>query len=150
MAHKPLFLSHFPPSLQTLWHTLTTPRFARYFYALAYTLVLTIALLQSSQHPVIGPAAPPEPPDLPREIALTSAHIIGFSLLTLVWWWAFHATLPTPRALLLAVLIALPLGFITEILQTLVPDRGASLLDMAANWLSSLGMTWMILRSTRG
>jgi VanZ family protein len=108
--------------------------------------VLTLVLLQSSAQPVIGPAAPPGAPDLGRELYLTAGHLVGFSLLTALWWWAFTVRLSSSRALVLAVLIALSLGVVTEIAQTLVADRSASAFDMAANAVSALAAAWVIER----
>lgn len=115
--------------------------------ALAYTALLLLFLLQSSSQPVVGPAAPPGEPDLGREILLTFGHVLGFSLLVLLWWSAFDLTLPSGRAILLAVIIALVLGLMTELLQTLVPDRGASLFDLAVNWLVTLATAYAIRRA---
>jgi len=39
--------------------------------AISYTLILTITLIQPSRTPLIGPAAPPGPPDATREAFLT-------------------------------------------------------------------------------
>lgn len=114
---------------------------ARQIITLAYTTLLTVMLLQSSSHPYVGPAAPPGAPDPGRELLLTSGHIIGFSLLVLFWWWTLS---PSPRALVLTVVIALLLGTITEILQSLVPDRSASLFDLATNYVVTLAAAWII------
>jgi VanZ family protein len=116
-------------------------RFVRQIIALAYATLLTVMLLQSSSHPYVGPAAPPGAPDPGREVLLTSGHIIGFSLLVLLWWWAL---MPAPRALVAAVLIGLLLGTLTEILQNLVPDRSASLFDLVTNYVVTLGAAWVI------
>ncbi len=103
-------------------------------------------LLQSSSHPYVGPAAPPGPPDPVRELLLTSAHIIGFALLVTLWWKAFA---PSTRALLMAVLVALILGTMTELLQNFVPDRSASLFDLATNIVVTLATAWLIRFSSR-
>ena len=110
----------------------------RRILALAFTLISTIALVQSSGHPIIGEPAPPGPPDLPREILLTIGHIITFSALVVLWWWALVPNLPWRRALFVAVSFALVTGMLTEVAQSLVPDREVSALDLAANWVSSL------------
>jgi VanZ family protein len=113
--------------------------------ALAYTALLTVMLLQSSSHPYVGPPAPPGDPDPVREILLTSGHIVGFTLLVLVWWAALR---PSPRALLIAIVIGLTLGTVTELLQSLVPDRSASLFDLVTNYVVTFGAAWVIrLRS---
>jgi VanZ family protein len=131
-------------------HWLPQNPLVRQVIALAYTALLTLVLLQSSSHPYVGPAAPPGAPDPGREILLTAGHIIGFTLLVFLWWWGLS---PAPRALLIAVLVALLLGTITEILQNLVPDRSASLFDLATNYIVTLAAAWIIhtyhLRPTR-
>ena len=117
----------------------------RQIAALAYTALLTLLLLQSSGRPVIGQAAPPGPPDMARETLLTCGHIIGFSLLVLLWWWVFSAiSTSSHHALVLTIVIALVLGCLTELLQTLVPDRSASWSDLAVNILVTLGAAWLV------
>jgi VanZ family protein len=127
------------PMLKT--HFYTQNPLVRQFVALAYTALLTLVLLQSSSQPYIGPAAPPGPPDPARELLLTSGHIIGFALLVMLWWQAFD---PSPRALLMAVLIALALGLVTELLQNFVPDRSASVFDLATNIVVTLATALLI------
>ncbi len=76
-------------------------------------------------------------------------HIAAFSVLTAVWVWAFRPRLSLERSLLLALLIALTLGFVTEAAQAFVPDRGASWFDVSTNALSALGMAALIYRRER-
>jgi VanZ family protein len=116
----------------------------RYCYAIFWTGLVTLVLLQSSSQPVVGPAAPPGHPTLEREIFLTTGHIIAFSILSLLWWWAFISRLPMIKSLIFSALIALPLGLVTEILQTLVPDRSASLFDLAVNMIVTLLTLYII------
>ena len=120
----------------------------RYGAAAAYTLLATILLLQSSTNPLIGPAAPPGPPDLPREILLTLGHLGTFGGLVLVWTWALTAHVPVHRALWLIAPAAILYGGVTELIQGSVPDRTASIIDFAANVLGALTMAWFILRRT--
>jgi len=48
----------------------------------------------------------------------------------------------------IAIFITLTLGTATELLQTVIPERGASLLDLAANWLGVLSfLLWFHTRS---
>ena len=111
----------------------------RWILALGFTLLATILLLQPSGNPVIGPAAPPGTPDLWREIQLTVGHVVVFFALVVLWWWTLRMSLPSPRALFVAVGFALLFGLLTEIAQTLVADRQASLFDMAVNWTVTIG-----------
>ena len=119
----------------------------RWLYALGWTALALVTLLQSSSQPVIGPAAPPGPPPLERELLLTLGHVAVFSILTALWWWALTTVLNTQAALVLAVLIALTLGTLTEIGQASMPDRSSSWEDLAVNWLVTLITAWRIRRS---
>jgi VanZ family protein len=118
----------------------------RWLAALAYSAFMTLVLVQSSGSPVIGPPAPPGMPSLGREIILLAGHVIAFSVLTVGWYWAYRATLPPRPALRLAVMIGLGLGLATELAQMPVPDRGASVFDVAANWLATLLTAYAIRR----
>jgi VanZ family protein len=114
--------------------------------ALCWTALLLVMLLQSSSQPLVGPAAPPGPPTLEREIVLTLGHIVGFAGLTGLWWWALLLWRPTDKALVLAVMIALVIGVFTELAQAAVPDRSASVFDLVVNGLTVSGTAWMIWR----
>jgi VanZ family protein len=116
----------------------------RWVYALFWTALALVTLLQSSSQPVIGPAAPPGPPPLERELMLAVGHIVAFSILTALWWWALSTTMNPRGALVLAVVIALTIGTVTEIAQASVPDRSASWEDLAVNWLVTLVTAWRI------
>jgi VanZ family protein len=107
---------------------------ARWVLAAAYTLLVTVLLVQSSSQPIVGPPAPPGTPDLKREIELTLAHIVVFSALVVVWWWALLTVLPTHRAIFVTLSFVLVFGVVTELAQAVVPDRQPSLFDMAVNW----------------
>ncbi len=102
--------------------------------AFAWTMLVTVLLVQSSGHPVIGPPAPPGAPSLTRELELTCGHIVTFFGLVALWWWALAASLTEPRALFVAVGFALIFGVLTEVAQSAVPDRAVSLFDLAVNW----------------
>jgi VanZ family protein len=119
---------------------------ARGIVAVGYAAALTLVLVQSSSHPVVGAPAPPGPPDLGREILLTSGHLVGFGLLTVLWAWTFRATLSRRRAVVLAVLIALALGVVTESAQSLVIDRSASVIDLLANAVAVVVAAWWVER----
>jgi VanZ family protein len=112
-------------------------RGARIVLALGYTALLTLLLVQSSARPLLGPSAPQEF-NLVWEILLTLAHFLGFALLVLFVWGALAAGGAQRWALIAAVLFACTLGLSTELLQSLVPDRSASLFDLAVNWGVSL------------
>lgn len=118
----------------------------RYSLTIAFTLLCTVVLVQSSSQPIIGAPAPPGHPDLKREIELTLGHIIGFSLLVILWSWAFVAHLPLKRALFVAVGFALIYGLITEFAQSFVPDRQVSLYDIAVNWTTTAVAAFIVRR----
>jgi VanZ family protein len=107
----------------------------RHVLALAWTLLATVLLVQSSSQPVVGPAAPVGAPDLIREIQLTIGHIVVFSILVFLWWWAARVYLPSKRALFAAVVFAAMFGLITEAAQTFSANRSPSLYDLVVNWL---------------
>ena len=125
-----------------LYHTFvdlqpSLSRGVRIAIAIAYTALLTLLLVQSSAHPLLGPSAPQEF-NLGWEILLTLAHFFGFALLVLLIWGALAAGGARRWALIAAVLFACTLGLSTEMLQSIVPDRSASLFDLAVNWGVSL------------
>ncbi|MBI1279574.1 MAG: hypothetical protein GC179_15715 [Anaerolineaceae bacterium] len=107
-------------------------RLLRIITAVGYIALLTLVLLQSSAHPVVGPSAPPEF-NLGWEILMTTAHLTGFGLLVVFIWSAMTTVTSSHRALITAFIFACLLGLITELLQSLVPDRGSSLFDLACD-----------------
>lgn len=123
----------------------STVKWFRIALALGYTALLTLVLVQSSANPLLGPAAPREF-DLAWEILLTLGHLVGFSVLVLVNWSALTTVTTSRRALVTAVIFACLLGLISELLQTFVPDRSASLFDLACDWLMSFATAYMIHR----
>ena len=76
-----------------------------------------------------------------------AGHVLLFGLLTAFWYRAL-APITTPRrALVLALTFCLLLGTITEGLQLIIPERGASLLDLFANWTGPLIVTFAYRRT---
>lgn len=116
-----------------------SPGWLRWVIAIVYTALLTLLLLQSSAQPVVGPVAPKDQ-NLLWEILLTLGHIIGFGLLVILVWSALLTAAPFRRALITAVIFSCALGLVTEVLQSLVPDRSVSLFDLAVNWMVSMGV----------
>ncbi len=110
-----------------------SPRWLKWLMAVAYTATLTLLLLQSSAQPVVGPIAPKDQ-NLLWEILLIAGHLLGFGLLVLIVWSALVTVAPSRRALITAVIFACALGFVTEVLQSFVPDRSVSLFDLLVNW----------------
>jgi VanZ family protein len=139
IRHMTFFTTHVYDNLAWLKNP-----FVRYALAFAWTLLVTVMLVQSSSQPVVGPPAPPGAPDLTREIELTIGHIITFFVLVVLWWWALEPRLKGPRALFVAVGFALIFGVITELAQSIVPDREASLFDLAVNWTVTIAAATLI------
>ncbi len=129
-------------------HPAVHNRFLRIAAALVYTALLTLVLIQSSAQPVIGPVAPEEY-NLAWDILLTIGHLVGFSLLVFLIWSALATAASPMRSLIIAVIFACVLGLITELLQTLVPDRSASLFDLICDWGVAFAMAYVIHRQTR-
>lgn len=127
-------------------HLRRTAPLLRVLAALALTTLTTVVLLQPSTRPLIGPPAPIGAPTLAREIALTAGHIAAFSSLVAVWTWALAARLPLTRAVVIAVAGALVYSPLTEWGQSFVPDRSASLYDLAVNAVTALATGWIINR----
>lgn len=118
----------------------------RWFYALSWTALVALLLLQSSSQPVIGPPAPPGEPPLEREILLTIGHVVAFSALVALWWWALLPGQGFVPALIIALLLGLILGTFTELAQAAVPDRSTSWFDLMVNWFTVAITAWRIHR----
>jgi VanZ family protein len=120
----------------------------RVVIALAYTALLTLVLVQSSMNPVVGPVAPRDH-NLAWEVFLTSGHLVGFALLVFLIWSALATVAPPLRSLIVAVIFACLLGLITEFLQSFVPDRSASLFDLACDWGVAFSIAYLIYRQLK-
>ncbi len=110
---------------------LATP--PRITLALCWTGLLTLLLLQGEAEPVIDLGLPRGDNTLARELAFSALHLLAFALTSACWFWALSRAAKPRQALLAAGIIALALGFATEILQSFTLDRHASWLDLAAN-----------------
>ena len=115
--------------VETLQHPML-----RRVYILAWVAFMTVTLLQSSGRPIVGPPAPPGPPSDSRELFLTTGHIIGFTIMLVLLWWALR---PAPRALSVALITCWVFGAVTELLQRLVPDRESAFGDFFVDCLVS-------------
>jgi VanZ family protein len=69
------------------------------------------------------------------ELTDAIGHVILCGILTWLWYQALRASSRHAYALSIAVAIGLGLGIVTEWAQSVVPSRGASLLDVLANAL---------------
>jgi VanZ family protein len=115
----------------------------RWLCAVVWLAVVTLTLLQSSEHPLVGPPQPRGPVSLEREIFLTSAHIVAFSGMVVLIWWGLQ---PARRALSVALAFCWVYAIATELLQTLVIDRGASFSDLFFDFAASGIAVWLIYR----
>lgn len=117
----------------------------RWGIAIGYTLFLLGYLLQPPGAPTVEVVAPLAAPDWQREIAFTVGHIIGFGALFSIWYVALLRPVGV-RATLGAWVLALMIGVLAEILQSLLPERNASGYDLAMNAigisLAWVGMSW--------
>jgi VanZ family protein len=120
--------------------------FVRRLAAVGWGALITVTLLQSSEHPLIGPGQPPGPVTLERELFLTAAHVIAFAGLLILIWAGLY---PARRALMVALVFCFAYGIATELLQTLVIDRGASLYDLFMNFSASSIAALLVHRHTR-
>lgn len=119
----------------------------RWVLALGYTIFLVAYLLQQPGAPAVEIVAPVAAPDWRREVVFTIGHIIGFGTLFLLWYLPLARTVgSTGRAVVYAVAIAVAVGSVAEGLQSLLPERSASLYDMTMN-LIGIGLAWGMLRT---
>lgn len=126
-------------------HPLLQQPAVRIGFAIAYTALLTLVLIQSSAHPVVGPVAPRDF-NLAWEIFLTAGHLIGFTVLVIALYSALTTAAPPLRALIVAVVFACALGLLSEYIQSFVPDRSASLFDLACDWGMAFCAAYQIRR----
>jgi VanZ family protein len=99
------------------------------------TILLVVLLLQPERQPIINTGIPPGPPSLTRDLFFITGHILWFTLLVILWRWMLTMRFNSASALLLAILIALVVGTSTEFAQKFVPGRGATLIDLFANYV---------------
>ncbi len=135
-----MIITHLSPYLQL---TLRLPAWLRGLLTTGYVMLMTLVLIQPSGEPVVGPAAP-RGFNMGWEIFMTGCHLVAFSLLTVLLWWALLPSLSWRRALVMAVLFVCGYSFLTETLQALVPDRSASLFDLTCNCGAALWVAWQV------
>lgn len=105
----------------------------RGLFAIGWTLLLTLLLLQPEAEPVIDLGLPRGPNTIQRELFFSALHLLAFALTCCMWFWALRSAFNPRTSLFAAILIAIALGIITEALQSLTLDRQASLVDLIAN-----------------
>jgi VanZ family protein len=69
---------------------------------------------------------------------LVAAHLVGFGGLTALLIWSLRVTLPLRRSLWIALVFVFVYSLLTELLQSLVPDRSLSALDVGTNMLAAV------------
>ena len=109
------------------------PTVIRWMILAVWMIIFLTYLLQSEAAPVLSTGIPPGPPTPAREAFFTTIHLLAYTLNTLLWTWALITVLPLKRTLIAAFVIVLSMGFLTELGQTLTPDRHFQLIDLAAN-----------------
>lgn len=117
---------------------LLQPSPARWALAIGWTLLLCLFLLQPEADPLINLGLPKGDSTLAREVFFSALHLLAFALTCFVWFWTLRRNLKVRTSLLVAVVIAIVLGIVTESLQTLTLDRHASFIDLAANFAGAL------------
>jgi VanZ family protein len=80
------------------------------------------------------------------EITDALGHVFLFSVLTALLAQALSFHLPGERAITVAAGFVLLLGSVLEPSQLLVYERGASLLDLGANWTGVVLSAWLLRR----
>ena len=83
------------------------------------------------------------------ELTDAAGHVVLLGVLVALWWWALVVRLASWRALAVAGGIGLALGVVTEVGQLLLPARGASPLDLAANLLG-VGLAVLLIGRRAG
>ncbi|MEM6282613.1 MAG: VanZ family protein [Chloroflexota bacterium] len=112
--------------------------------ATGYSLLIIAYLLQQPGSPTVEIVAPVAAPDWQREVAFTIGHIVGFGVLFVLWYIALRHVMAV-RAAVTAFTIAMTIGLLAEGLQNLLPQRNASLYDVAMNTLGMVG-AWFAIR----
>jgi VanZ family protein len=78
------------------------------------------------------------------EITDAVGHVMLFGLLTVLWYLPLARRYNHRRVLLWSIVLALTIGIVTELTQSFVPDRGTSVLDLAANSVGvALAAIWI-------
>lgn len=109
------------------------PAAVRWIALTIWMAVFLTYLLQSEGTPILSTGIPPGPPSLAREAFFTTIHLIAYTMTTMLWTWALITVMPVRRALIVTFVIVFAMGFLTELAQTLTPDRHFQMIDLAAN-----------------
>lgn len=121
----------------------------RWMITLVWTVFISIILIQPEQNPVISTGIPPGPNTLEREILFTTLHLIAFGTTCGLWFWAWFGHVSLSQSLLLAIVIAIIIGAVTEYMQSFAPDRYPSWIDFFANCTGALLIAQYIWRKQK-
>lgn len=123
------------------------PAAIRWLVLTVWMAVFLTYLLQSEGAPILSTGIPPGPPSPAREAFFTAIHLIAYSVTTMLWAWALITLTPLKRTLMTTFVIVLSMGFLTELGQTLTPDRHFQMIDLVANVsgliLGLFGFWWL-------
>lgn len=104
----------------------------RWAIAIAWTVFLSILLLQPENQPIIPTGVQPAPPSLSRELLFSSVHIITMSVTAILWAFALNIQIKNYRLMAL-IIVLINFGLGVEYLQGSIPGRTAQWWDMLAN-----------------
>ena len=117
----------------------------------SWMIFMTIILLQPENQPIVNTGIPPAPPSFKRELFFSSIHLIFFGFTAGLWGYTLRQHLQLKQALLLASILIIGYGVLTEILQGRTPGRSPQLIDLIANTLGvMIGVfvcRWTIMRN---
>lgn len=108
-------------------------RFLRWGFVLAWTLFLTVLLIQPSAQQIIPTGIPEAPPSFEREVFFTCIHLLFFGFTAVLWCFALEKELLPTMTLLIAAIVLLSYGFVMEYAQGTIPGRTPQWNDIVAN-----------------
>ena len=110
------------------------PAAIRWIVLTVWMAVFLTYLLQTEAAPILATGIPPGPPSPARDALFTTIHLLAYTMTTILWAWALITMMPLKRALTVTFVIVLSMGILTELGQSLLPDRHVQLIDLAANF----------------
>ena len=118
--------------IAAVWRTLTRHALLRWALALGWTALVCLLMLLPGEDSVAEDTS-----GFFGGTDLTDAagHVLLFGALAILWYAALTCSLAPSAAFWRALGLAAVLGVLLETGQSLVPDRGMSLLDFSANAL---------------
>jgi len=113
---------------------LDVPSAVRWIVLIVWVAIFLTYLLQTEAHPILSTGVPAGPPTPEREAFFSTVHLLAYVLNTALWAWALVTIMPLRRALITTFIVVLSMGILTELGQTLTPDRHFQWIDLAANF----------------